>query len=305
MVPGGHETLQPSVQRHDRQRARDQDFRSSACISADVYMEPVSGFEPLTCRLQGAIGPLRTVAGRRLVSHLPAPIVAGRWPTSVTARLRRLPLWLPASGVPAVSGLHMSGFADTSSNSRPSRSCHPCLANALPPTGPRLRAHHRELRGHDLLGHRHHHDKGRPILHTRAATTAAGQDWPASCTPPRRVASHLAVVATPVGAIARRGAGSGGRPMRTHARGQVVGRTGLRISRDHQPRRHRRQSSPRLRPETLFCCAVGDVRWADQEGRSMMGTVVFRGAPNQLQSASRSAVAAVPTGSPVVAAQAM
>ena len=52
-------------------------------------------------------------------------------------------------------------------------------------------------------------------------------------------------------------------------------------------------------------CAVGDVRWADQEGRSMMGTVVFRGAPNQLQSASRSAVAAVPAGSPVVAAQAM
>jgi hypothetical protein len=62
MVPGGHETLQPSVQRHDRQRARDQDFRSSACISADVYMEPVSGIEPLTCRLQEAcsqaLGPL-------------------------------------------------------------------------------------------------------------------------------------------------------------------------------------------------------------------------------------------------------
>ena len=62
MVPGGHATLQPSVQRHDRQRARDQDFRSSARISADVYMEPVSGFEPLTCRLHEAcsqaLGPL-------------------------------------------------------------------------------------------------------------------------------------------------------------------------------------------------------------------------------------------------------
>ena len=42
---------------------------------------------------------------------------------------------------------------------------------------------------------------------------------------PRRVASHLAVVATPVGAMARRGAGSGGRPRRTHARGKVAGRT--------------------------------------------------------------------------------
>jgi hypothetical protein len=37
----------------------------------------------------------------------------------------------------------------------------------------------------------------------------------------------------------------------------------------------------------------------------MMGAVVFRGAPNQLQSASRSAGALVPTGSPVAAAQAM
>ena len=37
----------------------------------------------------------------------------------------------------------------------------------------------------------------------------------------------------------------------------------------------------------------------------MMGSVVFRGVPNQRESASRSAGAAVPAGSPVAAAQAM
>ena len=123
---------------------------------------------------------------------------------------------------------------------------------------------------------------------------------------PRRVASHLAVVATPVGATARRGAGSGGRTRANACAGTGSGSYRLRNSRDHQPSRHRRQPSPRLRPERHSSdCAVGDVRWADQEGRSMMGTVVFRGAPNQVQSASRSVVAAVPAGSPVVAAQAM
>ena len=122
---------------------------------------------------------------------------------------------------------------------------------------------------------------------------------------PRRVASYLAVVATPVGVMARRGAGSGGRPRRTHARGKVVGRTvfvtlaiispaAIGVS---LPRAYARKHASD--------CAVGYVRWADQEGRSMMGTVVFRGAPNQLQSASRSAVAAVSAGSPVVAAQAI
>jgi hypothetical protein len=78
---------------------------------ADIGWEPVSGFEPLTCRLQGAIGPSWIVAGRRLTSHLPAPIVARRRPMSVTACMRWLPLWLPASGVTAVSGLRISGFA--------------------------------------------------------------------------------------------------------------------------------------------------------------------------------------------------
>jgi hypothetical protein len=51
--------------------------------------------------------------------------------------------------------------------------------------------------------------------------------------------------------------------------------------------------------------APGDVRSADQKGRSMMGTVVFRGVPNQPESASRSASAAVSVGSSMVAAQAM
>ena len=42
-----------------------------------------------------------------------------------------------------------------------------------------------------------------------------------------------------------------------------------------------------------------------QAVRLMTGTVVFMGAPNQLESASRSAGSAVPAGSPVAAAQAM
>ena len=44
---------------------------------------------------------------------------------------------------------------------------------------------------------------------------------------------------------------------------------------------------------------------AGQQARLMTGTVVFRGAPSQPESASRSAGAAVPTGSPVATAQAM
>ena len=72
------------------------------------------GVEPPTFRFSGAIRPSWTVAGRRLISRLPAPIVAGRRPASVTACLR----WLPAVGVPAVIGLHTSGFADRSLKSR-------------------------------------------------------------------------------------------------------------------------------------------------------------------------------------------
>ena len=55
------------------------------------------------------------------------------------------------------------------------------LADALPPPGPRLRAHDRELRGHDLLGHRHHHDQAAGPLRDRPATrTAVGRRTAAS-----------------------------------------------------------------------------------------------------------------------------
>jgi len=80
---------------------------------------------PTMPRRVGAIGPSWTVAGRRLISQLPAPIVAVGRPASVTACLRWLPIWLPAVGDPAVIGLHISGFADRSLNSRPSRQLSP------------------------------------------------------------------------------------------------------------------------------------------------------------------------------------
>ena len=50
-----------------------------------------------------------------------------RWgsPASMTACLRWLPIWLPAVGDPAVIGLHISGFADRSLNSRPSQQLSP------------------------------------------------------------------------------------------------------------------------------------------------------------------------------------
>jgi hypothetical protein len=47
----------------------------------------------------------------------------------------------------------------------------------------------------------------------------------------------------------------------------------------------------------LTTSGIADVRSAAQEGRPMFGTVVFRGVPNQQESASRSASAAVSVGS--------
>ena len=76
------------------------------------------GVEPPIFSFSGAIGPSWTVAGRRLISQLPAPIVAVGRPASMTTCLRWLPIWLPAVGDPAVIGLHISGFADRSLNSR-------------------------------------------------------------------------------------------------------------------------------------------------------------------------------------------
>ena len=86
----------------------------------------------------------RAVVDRRWPSpDKPSACTDRRWASScVGHRLPALaPLWLPASGDPAVSGLHMSGFADRSSNSLPfSRGgCHPCLADALSPVALRLR----------------------------------------------------------------------------------------------------------------------------------------------------------------------
>jgi len=91
------------------------------------------GVEPPTFRFSGAIWPSRTVAGRRLISHLPAPIVAGRRPASVTACLRWLPIWLPGVGDPAVIGLHISGFADRSLNSRTPAAAVSCAGPSRPP----------------------------------------------------------------------------------------------------------------------------------------------------------------------------
>jgi hypothetical protein len=68
------------------------------------------------------------------------------------------------------------------------------------------------------------------------------------------------------------------------------------------------QQTARLPPVArlaLTTSGIADVRSADQEGRPMAGTVVFRGVPNQQESASRSASAAVSVGSSIVATQAM
>ena len=62
------------------------------------------------------------------------------------------------------------------------------LAHALPPPGPRLRAHHRELRGHDLLGHRHHHDQTPDPLRKRTVPgRALGRETP----PPQRASCFI------------------------------------------------------------------------------------------------------------------
>jgi hypothetical protein len=59
------------------------------------YVEPVSGNEPLTCRLQGAFVRWLDVANRGPMCHLAGLIVAGDRPPSLGACLRWLPFWLP------------------------------------------------------------------------------------------------------------------------------------------------------------------------------------------------------------------
>ena len=123
MVPGGHETLQPSVQRHDRYARETKISAVQRVFSADFYMEPVSGFEPLTCRLQGEIQQSRNVADRGSMCRLAVSTVAHGRPASVTACLRWLPIWLPTVGDPAVITLRAYGFADRPLNSRTRSSC--------------------------------------------------------------------------------------------------------------------------------------------------------------------------------------
>jgi hypothetical protein len=81
-------------------------------------LEPVSGFEPLTVRLQGAIQRSRNIGEHGHTCHLAASTVAHGRPASVTICRRWLPVWLPAYGDPTVIGLHSCGCADRSSNSR-------------------------------------------------------------------------------------------------------------------------------------------------------------------------------------------
>ena len=63
-----------------------------------------------TFRFSGAIQRSRVVASRGLVCHLAASTVAHGRLASLTACLRWLPFWLPASGDPAVTGLHISSL---------------------------------------------------------------------------------------------------------------------------------------------------------------------------------------------------
>jgi hypothetical protein len=66
-----------------------------------------------TFRSRGAIQRSRIVVSRSLMCHLAASTVAHGRPASLISCLRWLPFWLPASGNPAVIGLHVSGLADS------------------------------------------------------------------------------------------------------------------------------------------------------------------------------------------------
>jgi hypothetical protein len=70
------------------------------------------GIEPPTFRFSGAIQRSQNVADRGRTCYPAASTVAHGRPASVAACLRWLPFWLPASGHPAVVGLHISGLAD-------------------------------------------------------------------------------------------------------------------------------------------------------------------------------------------------
>jgi hypothetical protein len=126
------------ISRHRPIQVRFRECRSVAfCVTARTMSAADYEQENLrverTFRFSGAIGPSRPVAGRRLISQLPAPIVAVGRPASATASLRWLPIWLPAVGDPAVIGLHISGFADRSLNSRTRAAAVSCAGPSRPP----------------------------------------------------------------------------------------------------------------------------------------------------------------------------
>jgi hypothetical protein len=93
-----------------------------------------------TSRLHGAIKRSRNVGGHGRIWHLAASTVARSRPASVTVCLRWLPVWLPASGDPAVIGLHTCGCADSSSSSRLLRVSRTRTIAALVRSSPRTRA---------------------------------------------------------------------------------------------------------------------------------------------------------------------
>jgi hypothetical protein len=64
----------------------------------------VSGFEPLTVRLQGASGPSAGIADRGSICRLAAIIIAGDSPASLGCCLRWLPVWLPEPNATASHG---------------------------------------------------------------------------------------------------------------------------------------------------------------------------------------------------------
>jgi hypothetical protein len=73
-----------------------QRLRRSGGLSQPCSVEPVSGFEPLTVRLQGASQRYRSVAGRGLMWRLAGVTVCRGRITSLDGCPCWLPFWLPA-----------------------------------------------------------------------------------------------------------------------------------------------------------------------------------------------------------------
>ncbi len=78
--------------------------RSNGNAKISSNLEPVSGFEPLTIRLQGTVMRSRNVGGHGCTGHLAASTVACGRPVSLTVCPRWLPVWLPAPGGPTPPG---------------------------------------------------------------------------------------------------------------------------------------------------------------------------------------------------------